>query len=235
MLDELRKPFLLAAAVVLALAVLVELGSGFYLSPVSEAKARAESLFTISGIFHLGILDSLVLFTVALVGSPLLITHGLHGRIQGVVTFIFSFFMLLGSIVMVFAALGLLLLMVALLLAVPFGTVVYLADYGHFDKAAAAATLSLAMALKLGFCVLMILAHQRFLENKGLVLIVLTSLVGGLLLGFLHGLFPRFLVSITDDIGAIIISVLTLIWALFYLIGAIPAIGKALRKAESRA
>lgn len=235
MLDELRKPFLLAAAIVLALAVLVELGAGFYLSPVTDASARAESLYTISGIFYLGILDTLVLFTMALVGAPLVITHRLHGRIQGVVTLIFSFFMLIGSIVMIFAALALLLLMVSLLLAIPFGTIAYLAGYGSFDRAAAAATLSLAMALKIGFCVLLILAHQRFLENKGLVLIILTSLVGAVLLSFLHGLFPRFLVSITDDIGAIIISVLTLIWAIFYLVGAIPAILKALRKAEAGA
>jgi glycopeptide antibiotics resistance protein len=136
---------------------------------------------------------------------------------------------------MIFAALALLLLMVSLLLAIPFGTVIYLAEYADFNRAAAAATLSFAMALKLGFSVLLVLAHQRFLENKGLVLIVLTSFAGTILLSFLHGFFPRFLVSITDDVGAIIIAVLTLIWALFYLIGAIPAILKALRVDKSAA
>ncbi|AOY58473.1 MULTISPECIES: hypothetical protein [Desulfococcus] len=217
MLDELRKPFFIAAVVAIFLVVLVELGSGF----------------TVSGIFYLGILDSLVLFTILLVGAPLVITHRFHGRIQGVVTFLFSFLMFIGSVAMVFAALGLLLLMVSLLMAIPFGPIVYLKEYGRFDRTAAAATLSLAMALKLGFSVLMMLAHQRFLENKGLVLIVLTSFIGTILLGFLHGLFPRFLASITDDIGAIVIAVLTLIWALFYLVGAIPAILKALRVDKS--
>jgi hypothetical protein len=233
MFDELRKPFFIAALVVIALAVLLELGAGFFVGAATDA--RAESLYTISGIFYLGVLDALVLFTILLVGAPLVITHRLHGRIQGVVTFVFSLLMLLGSIVMIFGALALLLLMVSLLLAIPFGTVIYLAEYGDFNRAAAAATLSFAMALKLGFSVLLVLAHQRFLENKGLVLIVLTSFAGTILLSFLHGFFPRFLVSITDDVGAIIIAVLTLIWALFYLIGAIPAILKALRVDKSAA
>lgn len=217
MLDELRKPFFIAAVVVIALAVLVELFTGS----------------TVSGIFYLGILDALVLFTILLVGAPLVITHRLHGRIQGIVTFIFSLFMLIGTIAMIFAALGLLLLMVSLLLAIPFGTIVYFEEYGRFDRPAA--MLSLAMTLKIGFSVLMIMAHQRFLENKGLVLIVLTSFFGTILLSFLHGFFPRFLVSITDDIGAIVIGILTLIWALFYLVGAIPAILKALRVDKSTA
>ncbi len=217
MFDELRKPFFIAAVVAIALAVLVEAGSGF----------------TVSGLFYLSVLDALVLFTILLVAAPLVISHRLHGRIQGIATFIVSLLMLLGSIAMIFAALGLLMLMVSLLLAIPFGTIIYLGEYGSFDRPAA--LLSLAMALKLAFSVLLILAHQRFLENKGLVLIILTSFAGTILLSFLHGIFPRFLVSITDDIGAIIIAVLTLIWALFYLIGAIPAIIKALRVDKSAA
>jgi hypothetical protein len=85
------------------------------------------------------------------------------------------------------------------------------------------------MALKIGFVVLLVMAHQRFLENKGLVLIILTSFLATIILSFLHGIVPRFLVSITDDIGAIIIAILAAIWSLFYLIGAIPAVIKALR------
>jgi hypothetical protein len=104
-----------------------------------------------------------------------------------------------------------------------------MAKYAAFAKTPAAVTLSLIMSLKLGFAVFLVLAHQRFLENKGLVLIILTSFLANIILSFLHGIVPRFLVSITDDIGAIIIALLAAIWALFYLIGSIPAIIKALR------
>jgi hypothetical protein len=135
----------------------------------------------------------------------------------------------LGSIVMIFSALGLLMLMVSLLLAIPFGTAVYMIKYADFARPAAVVTLSLIMAFKLGFVVFLVLAHQRFLENKGLILIILTSFLATIILSFLIGIVPRFLVSITDDIGALIIAVLAAVWALFYLIGAIPAIIKALR------
>jgi hypothetical protein len=229
MIDTLRKPFFIVAAVLLLLAVLAELGSGFYI----DAAAKNANLYNVDdpglGISYLAILDGLVLFTIALIGAPLIISDRVHGRIQGIITFIVALLALLGAIVMIFAALGLLLLMVSLLLAVPFGTIVYMARYAVFDKTAAAITLSLIMGLKLGFAVFLILAHQRFLENKGLVLIILTSFLATIILSFLHGFVPLFLVSITDDIGAIIIAILAAIWALFYLIGSIPAIIKALR------
>jgi hypothetical protein len=218
MIDTLRKPFFVIALVLLVLAVLAELGSELI-------DATAPGL----GIPYLAILDGLLLFTIALIGAPLIISDRVHGRIQGIITFIVALLSLLGAIAMIFAALGLLLLMVSLLMAVPFGTAIYMLRYAVFDKPAAAITLSLIMGFKLGFAVFLILAHQRFLENKGLVLIILTSFLATIILSFLHGFVPLFLVSITDDIGAIIIAILAAIWALFYLIGSIPAIIKALR------
>jgi hypothetical protein len=229
MLDTLRKPFFIIAVVLLVLAVLAELGSGFYI----DADGANASEYSVSrpgwGIAYLAILDGLLLFTIALIGAPLIIPDRIHGRIQGIITFVVSLLILIGSIVMIVAALLLLMLMVSLLLAIPFGTIVYMAKYADFDKTAAAITLSFIMSLKLGFTVFLVLAHQRFLENKGLVLIILTSFLATIILSFLHGLVPGFLASITDDIGAIIVAVLTAIWALFYLIGSIPAIIKALR------
>jgi len=229
MLDTLRKPFLVVALILLALAVLAELGSGIYI----DADAQNAAQYAVDdpglGISYLAILDGLVLFTIILIGAPLVISDRVQGRIQGIVTFIAALLALVGAVVMIFAALGLLLLMVSLLLAVPFGTLVYMAKYAAFAKTPAAVTLSLIMGLKLGFAVFLVLAHQRFLENKGLVLIILTSFLATIILSFLHGIPPRFLVSITDGIGAIIIALLAAIWALFYLVGSIPAIIKALR------
>ncbi len=222
MIDTLRKSFFVIALVLLVLAVLAELGSGFFTDLYNTDNPGI-------GIQYLAILDGLVLFTILVIGAPLIITDRLHGRIQGIITFIVSLFTLLGSIVMIFTALGLLLLMVSLFLAVPFGTVAYMAKYSTFGKPAAAISLSVIMSFKLGFAVFLLLAHQRFLENKGLILIILTSFLATILLSFLHGIFPRFLVSITDGIGAIITAILAAIWALVYLIGSIPSIIKALR------
>jgi hypothetical protein len=229
MVDTLRKPFFVVALVLLALAVLAEMGSGFYIDAAGQGASGYDIDNPGLGIPYLAALDGLVLFTILLIGAPLLITDRVHGRIQGIITFIVGLLTFLGSIVMIFSALGLLMLMVSLLLAIPFGTAVYMIKYADFARPAAVVTLSLIMAFKLGFVVFLVLAHQRFLENKGLILIILTSFLATIILSFLIGIVPRFLVSITDDIGALIIAVLAAVWALFYLIGAIPAIIKALR------
>ncbi len=230
MLDSIRKPFLIVAIILLTLAVLAELGSAFYIDANSSNGAQQYQVGTPGlGIPYLALLDGLLLFTLALIGLSLIIPERIHGRIQGIATFIVALLTLLGGIVMLIAAIGLLMLMISLLMAIPFGTIVYFAVYADFDTTPAAITLSLIMFLKLGFCIFLILAHQRFLQNKGLVLMILTSLLATIILNFLHSLVPGFLVSITDDIGAIIITILAIIWSIVFLIGSIPSVIKALR------
>ena len=56
-------------------------------------------------------------------------------------------------------------LLISLLLAVPFGTIVYLAIYGFFNRGGASATLSLLMLLKIVFAVCLVVAEQRFLQK----------------------------------------------------------------------
>lgn len=230
MLAELRKPFFIAAVVLIVLIVLIELGSLGFLGPAAEAVPQYQDLSTPGfGIPYLALLDGLVLFTAVLMALSLVVPERFHGRVQGIVTLIFSLLMLLGSILLILIAVALLVLMVSLLLAVPFGTIVYMAVYADFGVGAARATLGSLMFLKLAFAVCLVLSHQRFLENKGLVLIILTSLLANVIISFLHGFVPGFLVSITDDLGAIVVGILAAIWALVFLIGSIPAVVKALR------
>ena len=182
-----------------------------------------------SGIPFMAVLDGLVLFTVVLTVTPLILTDRVQGRVQGCATFILSILMILAAIGMIIAAIILLLLMIALLLAVPFGTIVYLAIYGFFDRGDASAVLSTLMLLKLAFAVCLFLAQQRFLQNRGLVLIVVSSLIANIVVSFLQGFVPIILVSITDDIAGIIVAACGCIWWILALIGAIPAILKAIR------
>ena len=130
---------------------------------------------------------------------------------------------------MIISAIVLLLLMIALLLSVPFGTIAYLAIYGFFDRGGASAVLGILLFLKLAFAACLVLAQQRFLQNRGLVLLVISSLVANIVLSFLHGLVPIILVSITDAIGAIIVAACGCIWWLLALIVALPAILKSIR------
>lgn len=224
MFDKLRIPFFCASVVCLVIVFAIELGAQFFLS------ADKGSLATPGlGIMYLAWLDCLLLFTILLMGTALIVPDRIHGRIQGIITFIVALLTLLGTLVAIFTAFGLLMLMVSLLLAVPFGTAVYFAEFADFKVGAAATTLAFIMIFKIAFAIFLLLAHQRFLQNKGLVLLTATSLVATILLGFLHGIAPPFLAYITDDIGALISAILAAIWALFFLIGSIPAVIKALR------
>ena len=181
------------------------------------------------GIPTMAFLDGLVFFTVALMGAALLIPERVHGRVQGIVSLIVSFLVLLAVIVAILKALAKLILMVSLFLSAPFGTIAYLAIYGFFPKGAAATALGLLMTLKLAFAACLVLAHQRFLQNKGLVLILLTSLLANIIVAFLHGFVPVFLVSITDALAALIVGILAALWALVLLISSLVSIIKVLR------
>jgi hypothetical protein len=226
-MDRLRAPFFWLAGFVLLVVVLIECASGLIVKPLGDAGVETSTPGL--GIRYLPLIDGLLLYVVLLMGLGLLLPRSVIGRIQGVVTLVLSFFGLLGAIVMIFVALGLLILMVTLLVAVPFGTIAYFAGWGHFPTGAATATLGLILFLKIVFCILLILAHQRFLQNKGIVILSAVSLGATLLMAFLVDFPPGFLVSIADAIGALIIAIVGAIWLLFLLIGSVLATISAIR------
>lgn len=230
MLDSLRKPFFIVALVAIVVTVLVEIASAGFLGDVPRGGEQYSQLPTPGyGIPYLALLDGILLFTIALMAISLFVPERIHGRVQGVATLIFSLVILLAAIGLIVLAVLLLTIMVSLVVAVPFGTLVYIGLYGRFEVGEAAVTLTALMTLKLVFAVCLVLAHQRFLQNKGLVLMVLTSLLANVIVSFLHAIVPRLLASITDDIAAIVIGILAAIWAMVLLIGSIPAVVKALR------
>ncbi len=257
-MDDLRRPFFIAALVLIALVVLIEVGGEYVLPapaanptsllsmiPADDDELResyldldADELADILSqdkppglaIRYLALVDGILLFTVGLMAVGMLIGPGPHGRIQGIASLIVALLLLLASLgLALMVALPLLLLMVSLFLSVPFGTLAYLAIYGFFNRGGASAILSLIMALKVGFVVCLILAQQRMLQNKGLVLMILTSFLATVIISLLHGLAPIILVSITDAIAAIIVAVLAAIWAIVMLVFSISAVVKALR------
>lgn len=248
----LRRPIFVFALVAIVLAVLAELGmalllsasDGTTVSPETAAElgvdpslfssaALAESSPPGTGIAALAFLDGLLAFTVVMLGVGLAISDRVYGRIQGVVTLIVTFLWVLGAIVAIFVGIAKLLLMIGLFVAVPFGTIAYLAIWGGFPVSKAATILGLILLFKIAFAVLLVIAQPRFLKVKGLVALILVSFVAQLLLVFIHGLLPRPVVAIADQFWAIVVTVIALIWALVMLIGSIPAIVKAIRVSRS--
>jgi hypothetical protein len=224
--ERLRTPFLVAAIVLMALVVLIETGS--LLAPAASRPGVATDEPPGLGIFSMALVDGMVFLTVALIGLSLIIGRNLEGRVQGCATLIASILVILGGIVFIFKAFGLLLLMVGLLLSFPFGTAVYVAIWGFFNRDGAAALLSLLMLLKIAFAACLVLAEQRFLQAKGLVVLVILSLVVNIVVGFLQALPPGVLVSITDAIAAIVVGIVGVIVAIVFLVFAVIGIVKAL-------
>jgi hypothetical protein len=256
--DTIRKPFYIAAIVLIGVAFLLEIGSTLFLNKfVTTLNSGSQSVASLlpddpavrkafldpdmqqkeqalasqgkppgMGIPYLAVLDGVLLFTVLLTGSALVLNQAVVANTQGIVSFILSLLSVIAGIAAIISALVLVIIMIALLLAVPFGTIAYMILYGFFDRDGASVVLSLLMVLKIAFAVTLILAQQRFIERKGLMLLIGCSLLGNVVISFLHGFVPIFLVSITDGIAAILVALCGTIWWLILLIGAIPAIIK---------
>jgi hypothetical protein len=252
--DRFRLPWFVAALILFVLALLVDVVGPSVLPPPpkppgfaaamnqvlddngmsgdekTEAQEKAGKLQGDApglGVKYLALLDGLVVYSVLLMLLALLIPDRVQGRLQGVLSLIVALVGLIGGIVLLIVAFILLMLMVAMFLAAPFGTIAYLVIYGSFDTGAATAILGVLMLLKLAGCVCLLIAHPRFLQNKGLVFLILTALLGQFVLTFLHALVPGILVSITDTLGAIVVAVLALIWLVVMLIFSVISIVKA--------
>jgi hypothetical protein len=241
-MQKLRVPFFAVALAAILLVVLVELGEPLILGGqrtgatlAGQADALGVSVPAQAhtppgrGIPYLALVDSVALFTIALMGLGLLLPARLHGRIQGVITLVFAILLTIGAVGLAIVAVTELILMVSLLFAPPFGTIAYLILWGSFPRGEASVLLSLLMFLKLVFAGSLLLAQPRFLQNKGLVALIVTSLVCTIVLAFLHGFVPVILVSIVDNVAAIVFAIVAIIWGLILLIGSIPAIWKAIR------
>lgn len=218
---ELRKIPLLIALALAVLAVIIELGSSLFIGSGDEPPGR--------GVPYLALVDVIVAYTLLLIALPLVVPDRLQGKLQGIVTLIGALVLLIVAFLLTLLAFTAMILMVTLFLAVPFGTAIYSGLFGGFPRGEAAAFLSLLMLIKLALSVCLVLAQQRFLQNKGLVLLIVTSLVATIIVSFLHGLVPGLLVSITDALAAIVVGVIAIVWAVVLIIGAIPAVLRAIK------
>jgi hypothetical protein len=230
--DKLIKPFLLAAIVLSIVIVMLEVGAG--------AAPRARELLGLDpgdppgiAIIALALIDAQLVFATVFYGLGVVLPHGLVGRVQGCAGCVLSIVLIILSIVTIIVAIILLMLMIALIASF-FGIIVYLAIFGDFARTAAAAVLAILLLLKVVMGVCLVLAHRRFLQNKGLVLLVLTSLLGNVIISILHGFVPRVLTSVTDAIAAIIVAILGLIWAIALLIGSIIGIIRVLQLSKPK-
>jgi len=224
----IRKPFVIVSLALFATAFGIEAGSRVWIATQTTGSLSRPGL----GIPSLAAPDLLVVFTMVLTALTALdVAPAIVGRIQGVVAVIVALLGCLGSLVLLFTTIALLMLMIGLLLAVPFGTMVYLAAWGDFPSGRAGATLAIVVLVKLAGVFFLVLASEQVLKSKMLVFLFICSIGLTILISFLQGFPPGILASITDAIGAIIAFVVAIIWAIIYLIGGVISVWRTLKKA----
>jgi len=211
MIDLLRKIFFVITVILVVVLLIVE-------------KAFDHGF----GLRGLSLLEGLLVFAVFLLALSVLLPPRIHGRIQGIITFIGAIFGLIFSFFCIIASFTGLMMMLSLIFAVPFGPLAYLAIFGHFARSEAAHVLAAGMLLKLFFSGFLVAAQERYLQNKGLVFLVITSLIGTIVVSFLHSLVPGVLVSLTDAVAGIVLGILAFLWSLWFLLKSLPGIVRVL-------
>ncbi len=206
-MDALRKPFFFFAILTMALVVIFEIAAlGYIQNPVATNDATSSLT-----ILYLALVDGALLYTIIWMGIALLPQRFVISRVQTILTLVLSFFSALGTIALVFITFGLIMLMVGLLLAIPFGTIAYFIKFADFPADIAVGALSFIMLLKLFFVVFLALAHQGFLKNKSIIILIALSLGLTWFGSFLIAFPPSFLASITDAVAALIIAVIAFV------------------------
>ena len=213
------------AVIAITLVVAIELSTMAFLRNAAGTPNSAPGM----GGPYLALLDGILLYNVIL----LIVGHfqfkALTARIASIVTLILSFFGIFGALLMALAAFAAIFLMLGMFLAVPFGTIAYFGLYAGFPKMAAISTLTLIMVLKLFFLVMLFLTNPRYLQAKGLVILIGLSMLATWLTSFLISLPPGFLASITDAVGALITAIIAFIMMIAIFVSSIIAVVRALR------
>jgi len=197
----------------LALAVSTELASSFFV----DLHAKNPGL----GIKALALLDGFILYAWSVKMFSPLLNPGIQIPLVKISDFIVAIVLLLTGIAVAFAAIAFITFLISLLLAIPFGTIAYMAAFSSFKTGASAATLGLLMSLKTAFVICIVISEQNlFKYYRSLIIVILCSFLTNIIVSVLHSFPPQFLVSITDAIAALIVTIIGLIWILISLIPA---------------
>lgn len=250
-LDEVRRPLFFLACFALLLAVLVETGAPLVLGgqPAGPVAAAADGIPGVTpemvtgvdaeappgnGIGYLALIDGYLLFSVIMLGLSFLLSQRAYGRAQGIVTLVVSFCWIILSFLMALAAFVLLMVMFGLFVSAPFGTIAYLAIWGFFPVSGSAVVLGLLLFLKLAFLGLLVAAQQKFLKAVALMVHIAVSFVLQLGLGIVQGWLPGPVVSLGDQLAALVFAIVALVGAIWAFIWTIPAVVNAIRVSFSR-
>jgi hypothetical protein len=132
-----------------------------------------------------------------------------------------SVIVILMSVFLIVKAILKLIIMIGLLLALPFGPLIYLAVYGTFPKGLVLTMGGLGLLCKIVAAVLLWIGANQVIRVKSAALLLLTGFVTFFIIEFVLGFVPSPFASIADAIIGIIIAIIVILWSIFILIGSI--------------
>lgn len=174
--------------------------------------------------------DFLLLWTAFLFASATAISPEVHARVRAIATPLVCLMAAILLVVLIFLALGRLIMLLTLLLSAPFGTIVYLAVYGGFGTGAVLASLGAASLFRALFIGFLLASSWRYINNWTLLLITGTGFLCTVIAGVVFGLLPGILHAIGDAALALLFAIFALVWALILLVRSIPGLTATLRR-----
>ena len=255
MIANKQRWFMVVAAFCMLAVVGLELGSTLLLEPVALSDAEFERIMIEEGVDEdereealdqrravsdaddppglsipaLASIDVLLMLSIVGLASSLIVPDRVLARVVAPANLVVAFLVILAGIIVFIVTMVLLFLMVGLFLAPPFGTITYLVRWGFFPRGEAQTLLGILLLLKIVMFVFLFSASPRVIKNKGMMAMIGTSVVLQLVIGFLLSVVPLPLVSITDAVGALIVLIVGIIWAIVILVGALIGTIRLLR------
>jgi hypothetical protein len=225
--ERLRKPPFVAALVLLALVVAVELGAVAAVGAGPPDRAALTALAREQGLAAanaaragarglsvpaLALLDAPLLLNAGLMAAALFAPASIQGRIQGAA-------LLVAAIVN-----GLACAAVGLLAVARFPIAAFL----PFHRGAATAALGLILVLKVASGACLLAAQPRFAQNRTLLLVWATSAGATVILGGALNAVPAIAAGTADAIGALVLAIVAGVWAIVMGARALPALQRAI-------
>ncbi|WPD22671.1 MAG: hypothetical protein SD837_21105 [Candidatus Electrothrix scaldis] len=200
----------------IAIIVGIEVKSDNVIEWVAKLKELEKAVVPGMGIKSMVLIDGILLYSWSVIKLGAFLSEKVLTPAVKICNFLFFLAMLIFSFVIIGRAVTQLMLMISLLLAVPFGTIVYMVKYAEFQTTTALAILGMLFALKLSFTASLVVGEKRLFEDyRTFLLLLLFSFIANFLINFLHAIAPGFLVSITDAVAAIVVAVIAIIWLLY--------------------
>lgn len=171
------------------------------------------------GLFLWVVLFSILVSLIGMVAATASVIRG--GMVASAVS---SVIVIILSVALIVMAIIELTIMIGLLMALPFGPLIYLGIYGNFPKGVLMLVAGVGLLCKAGAALLVFMGGPQLARMKSSVLMFVTAVGTFFIMELVFGIVPGPFAGIADGILGIIFAVVAIVWAVVVLSGAIKGL-----------